>query len=459
MKLVKSFGALFLVLILGIITYQLMYKPDQEKLLRETQERFLVRFDVNRIAKFTIGRPDSSVYFEKGIGRTWNITQPFTCEAENEGIYTLFRLLREAEVRHIIEEKPKSLANYGLDRPSGYLAVVNQDGNADTLFTGFMTPDETMCYVKFASSDRVVTIDRDLDDFLKLPGRAYRSRTLLNIAQDDVSGVEIMRQDRQQSIVMEKRGYDWYMAEPWDFPANQKNISEFLESLTGSTKQHFIAEQTDSLAHYGLDDPRMVIRVSLQPGVPEKILMIGKAVQQDQNSSRFWFAKQFDQDLIFTIPSNTISKFDRMPIWFVHAFPMEFNHELASRIVLEAAGNTLTFVRGSQGYWSLISPIDRNIENTTINMILSISRFLAFQDVFAYEPTADDVRRAGLEKPQVTISFYQGDTLIDAVQYGNSITLEEQNTYCRTSKRPVIYLTQSTVTATINQILETVFQN
>lgn len=457
MKIEKSLVALVLVIILGVVTYQFVYKPDQEKLIRETKERFLVQFDPNKIVGFTIGRPDSSMIIEKGLGRIWNIIRPVTAEAENQEIYTLFRTLRDSQIQYVVDEKPKNLANFGLAGAPFYLAMSYEDGKSDTLYSGFNTPDGTMTYVKFASGNRVVTIDRAFDDFLKLPQRSYRSRTLLNISESDITALELIRGENDV-INLERTGAGWQMNQPWSFAGNETNISELMTYLVENPKEHFVAEHADSLSQYGLDNPSYIVRVSFQPGIPDKILLVGKEFVDASSSGQFWFAKQFDKDLIFTIANAPVTDFARLPIWFVNQFPMVFNQETANRITIDAPGNNLVFVRGSQGFWSLVSPMDKNVDQKTIGDILSITRFLVFQDVYAYEPTPEDIKKAGLEKPQITIAFYQNDTLIDRVEFGNSFTERELNTYCRTSARPIIYITRSTVNTTMNQVLETVFE-
>ncbi|MFC1485548.1 DUF4340 domain-containing protein [Candidatus Latescibacterota bacterium] len=457
MKLVKPLIALVMVIILGFGAYFFIYNPDLERRIREAQEQFLVRFDPNTIVSFTIGRPDSSMVIEKGMTRNWNILEPVSAEAENEEIYRFFNHLRNTQIQFIVEEHPRDLSNFGLENAPFYLAMKYQDGTADTLFSGMFTPDESMNYVKFASEDRVLTVDRAMFDFLKQPVRAYCSRTLLNIAEMDITGIELIR-GTDETITLSKNGTIWMMAQPWEYQASPTNIKELINTIVITRKDHFVTEHTDDLAQYGLDNPQFVLRISLQPGIPDKILLIGDAMMSGDNKLLYHYAKQFDRDLIFTVAQSSLNDFRRIPIWYVDQFPMKFNQERVNRIIIETPGNTLTIIRGSQGYWSMISPVDINLEETVVSEIFSISRFLVFHDVFAYEPTPDDVTNTGLDDPQIKLTFYQNDNMFDYIEFGGSFTDEELNTFCRTSTRPIIYITRAPVNERINSILKTAFE-
>jgi hypothetical protein len=96
MKLVKSLAILAAVIVLGIIVYIKVYKVEQQKKSQQAQEGKLIRFNLDSIKEFTLVRPDSSITFERGIGRIWNILKPLKTEASGERIYGLFSSLTRA---------------------------------------------------------------------------------------------------------------------------------------------------------------------------------------------------------------------------------------------------------------------------------------------------------------------------------------------------------------------------
>jgi len=454
MKLLKSFITLFVVIVIGILVYFFVYKAEELRKIREAEARQLIRFDLNHINSFTIARPESSIVFERGIGRIWNITAPIKSEAEKEELQNLFSSLDESKILYTADEKPDNIKIYGLEKPEYYLAMKYDMSNPDTLFLGNPTPDGSMAYVKFASEDRILTINRELTNKLKWPARSYRSRTILNTIASDITGIEIIKENNDK-IILVNTGSNWVMQHPWKLNGDEKNIESLTDGISKTAKTTLIEEKTDDLSQYGLDNPSLVFNVSLKYGMPEKMILVGK--RWDIGNRQLWAAKQFDQDLIFAFESSLVNKLTRKPEWFIDKSPMKFNIESINRIILETGNNSITFVKDAQKNWSVVSPIDKNLEFETINKILSCTFYVFIRDLFAYEPTEKDIIIAGLDKPNIKISIYENDNMIDQIVFGNTFTTDETNTYFRTSKSSIIYITRASISSDINIILNDVF--
>ena len=103
-----------------------------------------------------------------------------------------------------------------------------------------------------------------------------------------------------ETIKIEQSGANWMMTKPFQIMADQKNIQSLVSEIADTGKKHFIVEHTDSLVKYGLDNPNLILKVSLKNGMSDKMLLIGNSIKTPSDPGTFWFAKQFDQDVIFT---------------------------------------------------------------------------------------------------------------------------------------------------------------
>jgi len=455
MKLLKSVVALLTVIVIGYLVYNFVYKVEESRKERADKERHLIRFDLDNINSFVLARPDSSIYFERGVGRIWNITKPIKSEASGEELHDLFRKLDDSEILITVDEKPKNLEVYGLEDTDFYMAMNYDIGDPDTLFVGNNTPDGSMTYVRFASEKRVLTVDRALTTKMKWPARSYRARTILNILEEDVKSVEIIRSDDDR-IVMENPGYTWVMTHPWNLNGDDKNMEELVKQLCDTAKTTLVEEKTDDLAQYGLDEPSLIFTVSLKFGMADKMILVGKKLEK-LGAKHLWYAKQFDNDLIFSFDNTLVTSLTYKPEWYIDKNPMKFSKERMNKIVLETGTNSIMFIRDAQRLWSVVSPIDKNIQVETINKIFGCSRHILIHGLFAYDPDESDIIKAGLDKPRIKISLFFNETELDNIIFGNTFTEKEPNTYFRTSKSPIIYITKSPVTSDINKILEAVF--
>ncbi|MFC1691990.1 DUF4340 domain-containing protein [Candidatus Latescibacterota bacterium] len=457
MKLIKSLLTLVLIIAIGIFVYFKVYKVEEERKIREAEERELIRFDLDNIKSFTLVRPDSSITFERGVGRIWNITAPVKSEADKDPIYTLFFSLDRSDILIEVDNNPEDLSVYELAKPDYYMAMNYVTGESDTIFVGSYTPDRTMSYVCFASENRVLAVERKLTDIMKQPIASYRSRSILNVLADDIIGIEIIRTEGDANkIVLAHNDITWFMMEPYYHLADQKNISDLAKEINKSQIMTREEEKTDDLAKYGLNNPSVIFNITLKYGMPNKMILIGNKISEP-GLRHLWYAKRFDNDLIFSLNNSLLILLNRVTTWFIDKQPIKFNREIVNKIVLDTAGQPITFSKDSQKNWSVISPIDKNVQQETISRIFSISAFLMIRDMYSLEPTEKDLANSGLDKPQTVLSFYQDDRLLTEIYYGKSFATEQQNTYVTSNLSPIIYVSASRVVLTVNNVLEDVF--
>ena len=459
MKVLKSLAVLAVVITLGLFVYLKVYKNEEARRLEKISERKLVRFDLDSIESFVLVRPDSSVSFERGVGRIWRIISPVETEADKEPIYKLFNTLHESDILYTVEEEAEDFAPYGLVSPEYYLSMKYTDGSSDTLFVGNDTPDGTMSYVKYSSDNRVLTVSTLLTDQLKLPVNSYRTRTVLNVISSDITSIDIYRETPDkgpENLVLTLENGVWWMDQPWRHPASKQNVTEFVQKIADALRRHLIEEHPDDLEQYGLQNPRAVITVTLRHNMPNKVLLIGNE-EASRTLGRFFYAKQLTDDLVFGTNTDLPRLLERSTSWFIDNQPLKFNRNIIDRIELNANDQKIVFLRDNAGNWNVISPVDQNIQVQTIDTIYALSRFVQTLELVAYEPTEEDVKRTGLDNPRFVISFFSKNQPVNQIYFGNSFTTDRQNTYIRTDISQIIYTIGAPVDTYFNEIMQSVF--
>jgi len=316
-----------------------------------------------------------------------------------------------------------------------------------------------MTYVKFASGRKVMAVSNGLTELLKKPLRFYRSRTVLNVIPDDIQGFEISRgHDEKNRVQMSFNGVAWMMDFPWKLAADQESVEEIVKKIGESNKMSLNEENStvESLKQYGLDKPNYVLNIQLKYGMPDKMLLIGNRLTE-KGQRHLWYAKQFDNSLVFTVENSLITLLDRDPTWFIDKQPLKLDRNIVDRIVLTTEKEKVTLSRDAEGKWSAISPVDKNIPEDAIASIFAISRFVLINDIFAFEPTPADLAKSGIDKPKFALEFFSGNQSLAQVLYGRTFSKENLMTYFQTSLSPTIYITASQVNSSINYVLETVF--
>jgi hypothetical protein len=457
MKLVKSLVLLAAVIVLGIIVYFKVYKVEMEKKGKEAQESKLIRFNLDSIKEFALIRPDSSITFERGVGRIWNILKPLKTEASGERIYGLFSSLDQSQINTVVDEKPKDLEPYGLKNSKYYMPMIYDSGKPDTLFVGTDTPDKTMAYVKFASEKRVLAVSNLLTELMKKPVVYYRARTILNVMATDIQSFEISRgQNESNRIQIVNNGVTWMMTFPWNYTADITNMDDLVKQISEANKLTLEPSQPGDIVKFGLNNPTVVLSVHLKYGMPDKMLLIGNKVKE-KGRMPSWYAKQFDNEQIFTLENRLVTLFTRDPVWFIDKQPVKFDREVVDKIVMKSGKEPITFTKDPEGNWSVTSPVDKNLPREVVASIFAISRFMLINSLYSINPTPADLVKTGLDKPKFTLTFYSGDQLLSEMTYGKTFTQDIAKTYVKANSAPTIFITGSDVNTSLNYVLETVF--
>jgi hypothetical protein len=134
--------------------------------LRDKTLLSLKRDDIQRLA---ITSPAGAFELERD-GADWKATKPFQGKAKKEKLDSLlFALERVQGVRHV-EEKPKDLARYGLDKPQAKVTIwLKGEPTPRELAFGKQTSDKNY-FAKSTAQDAVFTVpDYLLADFKVKP--------------------------------------------------------------------------------------------------------------------------------------------------------------------------------------------------------------------------------------------------------------------------------------------------
>ena len=459
-NVIKPLVALVIVIGLALYAYYGIFKNEEARKENYLNERSLVRFNLDNIKYFTLARPDSSVVFERGVGRIWNIVEPVVTEADGKPLYQLFYILDQTDIISVVEENPKDLEPYGLKNPPYYMAMEYENGDTDSIFVGNGTPDATMTYVKFASENRVLAVNNQVSDIITRPLRYFRSRTILNVVDKDINMIEIFRtvDGKEENITVGYNGVSWEMTKPWQIPADQKNIEDLAKKLSETTKRALIDEKPEDMSKYGLDNPSIIVNLALKYGMADKMLIIGNKVTEPGRTNQ-WYAKEFANDLVFTLDNTLITLLTRKDVWFVEKQPMQFNRNAIDQIVLETGENSIQLMKDAEGNWNAVSPVDKNITIEAINSLFAISRFLLINDIYTFQPTEEELATAGLKNPNHKIRFYSNGRQVVEALYGRTITSDHTQTYVTTSLSPIVFMTGSDINSSVNMVLNDVFGN
>ena len=162
--------------------------------------------------------------------RAWQITRPIPARGDQYQIAALFDLIGRSQIGRFVADGPADLEQYGLQSPE--LEVGFNQGTNRTFtveFGGNSTNETNHVFARVLGNTNLVTVPRELVDFLKQPYKAFhdpRLFTLNNPAALDRIDVNFL-----ESFVLHRQEGRWMVGERDGFPADLELLGEFISKV------------------------------------------------------------------------------------------------------------------------------------------------------------------------------------------------------------------------------------
>jgi hypothetical protein len=294
-----------------------------------------------------------------------------------------------------IEANPKSLGDYGLDRPAVEATLRLKDGKQLALILGAKSPTGVWVYAREAGKPAVFVVgDSVLRDTTR-PVAEFRDKTVLAFEPKDVTSIELdLRDDK---IALEQSAGRWKLTRPRALPADADTVRNLLEKLRAARVKEFAADAPKSLAPFGLDKP---VRLDVQTGRDKdratKTLLIGRA----DPAKKGVFAMRPGEPTVMLIPDETWTAVPKNVAVLRDKTLLGFDRDKVTAIEIESPKGTVTLAKDGER-WKITAPQALAADQVEAGAVL-----FKLQDLRAQAFLSDDA--AGipryLAKPTVRVS-------------------------------------------------------
>ena len=217
---------------LGLYLYFVEIPAKQSEESRDTQSKRLLSFEEQQITKLSVSTSGSDVVLTQGANNTWQITSPIHTEADKRQVQGMIRALITGKVARVVEEKPSSLAPFGLDEPATVVTIA--DGQQEErIAIGDSGPLSSTLYVLRGSDQKVLLTDLAPKDFLNKNLMAFRRKEVLQFNHNDVERLRLTYPQTEMVLYSQeqKPKKRWKIRFPIEAEADQTVVQAFLFRL------------------------------------------------------------------------------------------------------------------------------------------------------------------------------------------------------------------------------------
>lgn len=240
----------------------------------DLRDKKILKFDREKADSLVLTKGADSIQMARS-GSEWKVTEPVPSRSDYTAIEGFLTRLSSANMSKLVEEHPKDLAKYGLDKPT--MTVTIGAGSAKTVLDVGKTENGDM-FARDASRPMVFTVDSTLATDLNKPFDDYRKKELFEFRPFYL--------DKMRAVLDAPAGPKTYEfekqkpAKPADpetwkvtrvggasFTADQTTIDDLLNKLVAIKAESFVDAKTKT----GIDKPALVVSASYDGGKFERV--------------------------------------------------------------------------------------------------------------------------------------------------------------------------------------------
>jgi Domain of unknown function (DUF4340) len=414
---------------------------DAQKAPSEFRDRTLLAFERKDVKTLEVRSPAGQVVVAAGVKGTdeWQVTAPLAAPGDRDAITGLLEKLRGAKIKEFVADTPKTLTEYGLDRPTRVTLQMGAEASrtARTLRFGKAVPDKKGVYAQREGDGAVLLVEEDLWKAVPQAAIALRDKTVFVYDRGKLERVEL--ESAKGKVALAIQDGKWRITAPVALPADEGAMSQLLFKARDLRARDFVAEDAKGLAAYGLDKPVVRLAVWEKDAKEPKTLLLTRAREKDRAYATTLGAgapsvASIDVTAVDELSRGVTDLRDR-------SLAAAFDTKDVARVTIQRPTGTLSLERTGTGEedWQLAAPKKGKARGGRVSELVWTLRNLKWKDLVAEQGW--DPARYGLDGGATTVTLTGKDSKpITALAVGKQ---EGGLTYVRIPDQPALYAIES----------------
>lgn len=317
----------------------------------------------DQIQSLTIDKLGSEPIELKRAGGKWSITEPKALPADQDAVSSLVSTFSSLNADKLLEDKPASVDQYGLNKPSLSVTATKKDGKTLKLLLGDETPTNSGSYAELAGDPRVFLVASYNKTALDKGENDLRDKRLLTFDAEKLSRVELTA--KKETIEFGRNKDQWQILKPKPMRANQSAVEDLVRSL-GDAKMELSATEDEKkdLSAFNAGKPVATAKVTDVAGTEE--LQVRKNKDDD-------YAKSSGVPGVYKVLSSVGTSVDKSLDDFRNKKLFDFGFVDPEKIEIHDGAKSHFLTRSGSDWWSNGTKMDEGSVSTLVSDIRDLS--------------------------------------------------------------------------------------
>jgi hypothetical protein len=421
----------------AVITMSESVARDTTRPADDFRDRSVMVFDRRNLTGLDLDVAGDQIGLVADEPGKWRIVKPRPLPADAEMVADFLQKLEGAKALEFVDDAPKSLAPYGLDKPSRVTVWLGRDKerSSRTLLVGRPVPEKKGVYVKRDGEPGVLLTAEALWTTFPKTVAALRDKTVVTYAYDKLTKVELAH--GRGAVTLEKDGSGWKISAPEALKADSSAVTGLLWKIRDLRSVGVLAE-TPAEAPRFLTKPEVTVRLWEEGAKEPKTLLLQSSAERRGGQLVAVAAVRGDGPVVLVEGKNLSDLAPGVAELRDRSLlpSFEIGDVKKARV---AAGDKPLVVEKSGEEWKVVEPArGRTKERRVAGMLLAL-RGLKWREIAAKGP--EDAAKWGLDKPEVELTLFKdGGAELATLQVGRT---DGAVTYVKLRAEPGIYAVSS----------------
>jgi hypothetical protein len=263
-----------------------------------------------------------------------------------------------------------------------------------------------------------------------------QEKVFVGLETDKIEEMKV-KSEKGDTTTLKKANGTWQVTAPIATNADQSEASSITTSLGQIAVARVIDENPADLKEYGLATPRIEIDFKATGDKDFRKLYVG----DKSPTGGDLFAKRNDEKKVFLIPAFQESSFNKGTFDLRDKTLWKFDREKVDNIDITAAGKPLAFTKGT-GDWKVAKPVDARADFGAVEGLIGRLQSAQMKAMVADDAPAADLKKYGLDKPEVTVNVSSGSAKATLLIGGKT---EDNTVYVRDAARPAVMTVETSL--------------
>lgn len=263
-----------------------------------------------------------------------------------------------------------------------------------------------------------------------------------SLEAEDIQQLQVKSESGEVTSV-KREGDAWQIVSPVAARASASEVSAITSALGQLEIVRVIDENAANLTEYGLDNPRIEINFTSAADKPSGKLLVGDKTPTGGGL----YARRDDEQRVFLIPAYQEATLNKSTFDLRDKAVISIERDKISSVAVSTGGRAIEFERRA-GEWTITKPIAARADFGSVEALVGRVETAQMKSVAAEDSTDADLRKYGLDRPDVSVIVAMGGeraTLVLGRDAG------EDAVYARDASRPAVFTVDNTLAAELKK--------